>query len=89
MPVDAVVLGLHGAMVADGYDDLQGDLHPAWVRDIVGSRQGAGLRRARPAQPSPPKKRATAAGRALTVFKEFPHIDFVDRARDPVQRIRR
>jgi len=26
MPVDAVVLGLHGAMVAEGYDDCEGDL---------------------------------------------------------------
>ncbi len=26
MPVDAVVLGLHGAMVADGYLDPEGDL---------------------------------------------------------------
>ncbi|MGO4837763.1 M81 family metallopeptidase, partial [Rhizobiaceae sp. 2RAB30] len=25
-PVDMVVLGLHGAMVADGYDDCEGDL---------------------------------------------------------------
>jgi microcystin degradation protein MlrC len=26
MPVDGVVLGLHGAMVAHGYDDVEGDL---------------------------------------------------------------
>ena len=26
MPVDGVVLGLHGAMVAQGYDDCEGDL---------------------------------------------------------------
>ena len=26
LPVDAVVLGLHGAMVAHGYDDCEGDL---------------------------------------------------------------
>src|SRR5690606_20256671 len=26
MPVDVVVFGLHGAMVADGYDDCEGDL---------------------------------------------------------------
>src|SRR5437867_5985623 len=26
LPVDAVLLNLHGAMVADGYDDCEGDL---------------------------------------------------------------
>ena len=35
MPVDAVVLGLHGAMVADGYEDPEGDLLTR-VRAIVG-----------------------------------------------------
>ncbi|MEO6012709.1 MAG: M81 family metallopeptidase, partial [Devosia sp.] len=35
MPVDAVVLGLHGAMVADGYDDCEGEFL-ARIRQIVG-----------------------------------------------------
>ena len=35
MPVDGVVLGLHGAMVANGYDDPEGDLL-AHIREIVG-----------------------------------------------------
>src|SRR5258705_11590139 len=35
LPVDAVMLGLHGAMVAQGYDDCEGDLL-AKVRGIVG-----------------------------------------------------
>ena len=35
LPVDAVVLGLHGAMVAQGYDDCEGDLL-ANIRAIVG-----------------------------------------------------
>ena len=35
MPVDAVALGLHGAMVAHGYDDCEGDLL-ARVRALVG-----------------------------------------------------
>ena len=36
LPVDAVLLDLHGAMVADGYDDCEGDLI-AHVRQIVGA----------------------------------------------------
>ena len=35
LPVDAVVMGLHGASVAHGYDDVEGDLLRR-VRDIVG-----------------------------------------------------
>src|SRR5690606_22445916 len=35
MPLDIVLFGLHGAMVAVGYDDCEGDLM-ACARDIVG-----------------------------------------------------
>src|SRR6201994_860749 len=37
LPVDIVLLGLHGAMVADGYDDCEGDLL-ARVRELAGPR---------------------------------------------------
>ena len=33
MPVDGVVLGLHGAMIAQGYDDCEGDLQIAQFDD--------------------------------------------------------
>ena len=36
LPVDGVLLALHGAMVADGYDDCEGDILAA-VRKVVGS----------------------------------------------------
>ena len=35
LPVDGVLLGLHGAMVAHGYDDVEGDIIER-VRAIVG-----------------------------------------------------
>lgn len=35
VPVDAVMLALHGACVADGYDDVEGDLI-AHIRNVVG-----------------------------------------------------
>ena len=35
LPVDMVLLGLHGAMIADGYDDCEGDLLIR-VREMVG-----------------------------------------------------
>jgi len=37
LPVDGVILGLHGAMVAQGYDDCEGDLLER-VRAIVGPK---------------------------------------------------
>src|SRR6187401_131681 len=42
MPVDAVLLDLHGAMVADGYDDCEGDLIES-VRKIVGANVPIGV----------------------------------------------
>lgn len=78
MPVDAVVLGLHGAMVADGYDDCEGDLLSR-VREIVGPKV---LVCAELDPHSHLTKKRVAAVNFFTVFKEFPHIDFVDRARD-------
>ena len=35
LPVDGVILGLHGAMVANGYDDCEGDILRR-VRELVG-----------------------------------------------------
>ena len=78
MPVDGVVLRLHGAMVAQGYDDPEGDLL-ARIRAIVGPEVLVC------AELDPHShltaKRAEAAD-FFVYFKEFPHTDFVDRARD-------
>ncbi|OCJ13052.1 microcystin LR degradation protein MlrC-like protein [Rhizobium sp. AC44/96] len=78
MPVDAVVLGLHGAMVAAGYEDTEGDIL-ARVREIVGPDILVC------AELDPHShltvKRLTAAN-FFVYFKEFPHTDFVDRAED-------
>ncbi|OLP57322.1 microcystin LR degradation protein MlrC-like protein [Rhizobium rhizosphaerae] len=78
MPVEAVVLGLHGAMVADGYEDTEGDLL-ARVRALV----GPDVLVAAELDPHShlTEKRFTAAD-ILVYFKEFPHTDFVDRAED-------
>jgi microcystin degradation protein MlrC len=78
LPVDGVVLGLHGAMVADGYDDPEGDFL-ARVREIVGPSV---LICAELDPHSHLTARRVAATDFFTVFKEFPHIDFVERAED-------
>ena len=78
LPVDAVVLGLHGAMVAAGYDDPEGDFLTR-VREIVG-----------PAVPicaeldphSHLTQKRVGAADWFVAFKEFPHTDFVARAED-------
>ncbi len=78
MPVDGVVLGLHGAMVADGYDDPEGDIL-ARIRTMVGPDIPVC------AEIDPHShltaKRVTAAD-WFVAFKEFPHTDFVERAKD-------
>tara|TARA_R110002124_G_scaffold1797_6_gene11359 strand:+ start:5179 stop:6654 length:1476 start_codon:yes stop_codon:yes gene_type:complete len=78
MPVDGVVLGLHGAMVAQGYDDPEGDLL-ARIRAIVGPDVLV-------CAELDPHSHLTAArveaADFFVAFKEFPHTDFVDRARD-------
>ncbi len=78
MPVDAVVLGLHGAMVAQGYDDPEGDLLSR-VREIVGPDV---LVCAELDPHSHLTAKRVEAADFFVVFKEFPHTDFVDRARD-------
>ncbi|MET3927062.1 M81 family metallopeptidase [Devosia sp. 2618] len=78
MPVDGVVLGLHGAMVAQGYDDPEGDFLSR-VRDIV----GPDIVVCAELDPhSHLTRKRVAAADFFVAFKEFPHTDFVDRARD-------
>ena len=78
MPVDGVVLGLHGAMVADGYEDKEGDFLSR-VREIVGPDI---LVCAELDPHSHLTAKRLAAADFFVYFKEFPHTDFVDRAED-------
>jgi microcystin degradation protein MlrC len=81
MPVDAVVLGLHGAMVADGYDDCEGDLITQ-VRAIVGAAVPIGVE----LDPHCHMTRKRVANATLIIcFKEFPHTDFVARGEEVVE----
>ncbi|MDP4535255.1 M81 family metallopeptidase [Alkalimonas collagenimarina] len=80
LPVDAVILGLHGAMVAQGYDDCEGDLLHR-IRQIVGDKV---VIAAELDPHSHLTQKRMAAANVLIAFKEFPHIDFMDRARELV-----
>jgi len=80
LPVDMVVLGMHGAMVADGYDDCEGDLLER-VRAIVGPGVVIG------GELDPHchiTDRMLSNADALVCFKEYPHTDSLDRARELV-----
>ena len=80
MPVDMVVLGMHGAMVADGYDDCEGDTL-ARVRAIVGADVVVGVE----IDPHTHLSAAMVDNATLIVaFKEYPHTDIADRALDLV-----
>lgn len=80
MPVDIVLLGLHGAMVADGYDDCEGDLL-ARVRAIAGSRAVVGAELDPHAHVS---ALMVQSADVLIAFKEYPHIDVRERAEELV-----
>ena len=75
LPVDAVVLGLHGAMVAQGYDDPEGDLLSR-IRAIVGPEVLI-------AAEFDPHSHLTALRvenlDLMATFLEFPHTDFEER----------
>jgi microcystin degradation protein MlrC len=73
LPVDMVLLGLHGAMVADGYDDCEGDLL-THVRALVGPNTVVGAELDPHAHLS-----ATIVEQAdvVVLYKEYPHTDIV------------
>ncbi len=75
MPLDLVALSLHGAMCAEGYDDCEGDLL-ARVRTIVGPAVPVGI------EIDPHAHLSEAMVRhadILVAFKEYPHVDFLER----------
>lgn len=78
--VDVVVLGLHGAMVADGYDDCEGDLISR-VRQIVGPDVVVGAELDPHCHMTPLMYENADI---LVCFKEYPHTDILERAYDLV-----
>jgi microcystin degradation protein MlrC len=76
LPVDMVVLGLHGAMVAEGYDDCEGDLLRR-VRALVGADVVVGAE-LDPHNHLSPEMVQNAD--LLIAFKEYPHTDVLERA---------
>jgi microcystin degradation protein MlrC len=76
LPLDMVVLGLHGAMVAQGYLDCEGDILSR-IREIVGPRVVVGVE----LDPHCHLSEAMISNSDLLIcFKEYPHTDVAERA---------
>jgi microcystin degradation protein MlrC len=78
MPVNMVLLNMHGAMVAEGYDDCEGDLL-AHVRAIVGPEVPVGAELDLHCHLT--TTIATSADATIT-YKEYPHTDIGERAEE-------
>lgn len=78
MPVDVVLLMLHGAMIAQGYDDCEQDLL-CRVREVVGDRAIVGAEFDLHCHLHPAK---VAPADIVITYKEYPHVDINDRARE-------
>src|SRR5579883_1736772 len=76
MPVDLVLLALHGAMVAGGYDDCEGDLL-ARMRNVVGPNVPIGAELDLHCHIT---EAMVTHSTALLAYKEYPHVDIPDRA---------
>lgn len=76
LPVDAVLLFMHGAMVAEGYDDCEGDTL-ARVRALVGPQAPVGVEIDLHCHLTEQMRRSADA---IVIFKEYPHTDIGERA---------
>lgn len=77
-PVDALLFYLHGAMVAEGYDDCEADL-VGQARAIVGPDVKIGLELDLHAHID---HKLVDVADIIVLFKTYPHIDHNDRADD-------
>ncbi len=76
MPVHMVLLSLHGAMVAQDYDDCEGDLL-ARIRSLVGPQVPVGVELDLHCHLT---RQMVEKATAILSFKEYPHTDSAERA---------
>ena len=74
MPVDVVVLPLHGAMIAEDYPDCEGDLL-THVREIVGTGVPIGVNLDPHCNLS---KAMVEKADVIVCYKEWPHVDIAE-----------
>ena len=78
MPVEGVMLSLHGAMVAEGYDDCEDDLVHR-IREIVGPDIPLGVELDLHCHIT---RQFVSEVTAIVIYKEYPHTDSRERAED-------
>ncbi len=78
MPVDVVLLALHGAMAAEGCDDCEGDML-ARARAIVGPQAVVGAELDLHCHIT---DAMVANATVLVIYKEYPHVDIGERAQE-------
>ncbi|MFM0729504.1 M81 family metallopeptidase [Paraburkholderia sediminicola] len=78
LPVDAVLLILHGAMVAEHCDDCEGDLLEA-VRALVGDEVPIGVELDLHCHFTEQMQRNA---NVIICYKEYPHTDIIERLRE-------
>ena len=78
LPLDLALVNMHGAMVAEGYDDCEGDLL-ASLRAVIGEETVLGGELDLHCHITPAMLEAATA---LVTYKEYPHIDIGERAED-------
>jgi microcystin degradation protein MlrC len=76
LPLDGVLLYLHGAMVADGYDDCETDLVTR-VRGVVGDTAQIGVLLDLHCDLT---QELIDTADVVITYKEYPHVDISDRA---------
>ena len=84
-PVDAILFSLHGAMVAEGYDDCEGDL-VARARALVGPSVRIGIELDLHAHID---NTLVDAADIIVFYKTYPHIDYAERAEEVFDLMRR
>lgn len=84
-PVDAVLMFLHGAMIAEGYDDCEADFVTR-IRAQVGKRTRIGLELDLHAHID---ETLVEASDLIVFYKAYPHIDYAERADDLFTLMRR
>ena len=78
LPVDIVLLPLHGAMVAEGYDDCETDI-AIRVREIAGPSAKIGIELDLHCDLT---QALIDAVDAVVIYKEYPHTDINERAEE-------
>jgi microcystin degradation protein MlrC len=81
LPADGVVLTLHGAMVAEGYDDAEGEIVRR-VREVVGPDIPIAVTLDLHANIG---QKMVDQATIVTTYDTYPHIDLNERAQEAVQ----